>query len=243
MDLLFWIGGDEFIVLLFYWDDEVEFVDWIDGIRVEVVWLFCYKNVNIDIFISIGVVVMLGGCVCFEDLVCYVDIVFYEVKCFGWNCYVVYFDEMGQVVLERFIIEIDLQDVFVCNQFCLYFQFWVDMYMGCVVFVEVFVCWYYLECGILMFDDFIEICEEMGFLEVLGNFVLYQVFVFVRGWNVCGLDIGILVNVLFCQFLNVIFIENLECIVVEFGFKWEMIEFEIVEFIIVGDQDFVVVCF
>lgn len=238
-DLLFRIGGDEFIVLLPLLEGEAEFADRIDRIRAEVARPFLYKNVKIDISTSIGAAVRQGGDLRSEDLVRHADIALYEAKRLGRNRHAVYSDEMGQAASERLTIETDLQDALARDEFRLHLQPRVDLRTGRVVSAEALVRWYHPERGILMPDDFIDICEETGLLEALGSFVLHQASVLVRDWNDQGLDIGISVNVSPRQFLNATFIENLERIAAEPGFRRETIELEIIESIIAGDQDLV----
>lgn len=117
--VLVWFGGDEFVVI-------GQFVlEWVVIVFVEelvkvICKLFWVGNWDFVIGVMVGYI-----CVCqfqdmFGDLMCKVDIVFYKVKESGWNCVLVFVDEMEIEVCECCELEVDFREVFENG------RFWVE---------------------------------------------------------------------------------------------------------------------
>lgn len=93
---------------------------------------------------SIGVVCYFNDGIDGEIFIKYVDIVMYCGKQIGCNNFQFYILVMNEQVLECLCIEGDLCNVLDYGEFLLYYQFKVDLVLGCVVGSEVLICWLYL---------------------------------------------------------------------------------------------------
>ena len=235
-DMFARIGGDEFVVLLSAQAQATDFEARVDQLRAEVSQPFFHNNTKIDITTSIGVAIIEPQRTS-HQAVRQADIALYEAKRTGRDRCAYYDDEMGRVAYERLLIESELAQALERDEFRLHLQPCVNLTTGAVIYAEALVRWHHPERGIIMPHSFIDICEETGLIEQLGNVVLKQGCALVGEWRRRGLNIGIAINVSPRQFLDDTFLSSLTCLAKAPDFEPGTVELEITESILAGDHN------
>jgi EAL domain-containing protein (putative c-di-GMP-specific phosphodiesterase class I) len=80
---------------------------------------------------------------------------------------------MNAIAGERLEIEHRLRHALARNEFCLHFQPLIDPLSGQVVSVEALLRWMHPEQGLIMPGRFIEIAEETGLIQQIGEWVFW----------------------------------------------------------------------
>lgn len=230
-DVVVWLGGDEFVILLqccYGLFLVVEFVQWMLMVLEELMWV---KGCELFFFGSFGIV-MWYLCYCNgEELVCDVDVVMYCVKVQGKDCCVVFDEVMCEEVLCSLDLEVDLCWVIINCDFFFYYQLIVCLFDGEVVGYEVLLCWQYEWCGLLLLSVFFDLGEESGLIEQVDWLFYEQVI----GQLVCGGCGYLLVNVLLCYFWLVDFSLCLFGLIEVVGVDLYWLWLEIIEVVLFDD--------
>jgi diguanylate cyclase (GGDEF)-like protein len=101
------------------------------------------------------------------------DVAMYHSKQVGRHNFHFFDAKMNAIAGERLEIEHRLRHALARNEFCLYFQPLIDPLSGQVVSVEALLRWMHPEQGLIMPGRFIDIAEETGLIQQIGEWVFW----------------------------------------------------------------------
>lgn len=201
----------------------------LDDLLQIVLVLMCGKDLLYQFELCIGVVVyIVGDGYSVEQVIGMVVQVVYVV-CVEGNV-VVWFDVVVIMWLVDCLCLVGCIYVVIDNEFQLYFQLIWYVSDGSLVVLEVLLCWLQVDGSFILFNEFIQLCEDIGLILVLGCWVICVV-VKVQWWLV---EVGwgellIVVNVLVVQFFNSDLVVEFICVQQEFGLVRGVLYVELIE--------------
>jgi diguanylate cyclase (GGDEF)-like protein len=130
-----------------------------------------------------------------EGLVRYADIAMYRAKQSGGNAYQFYRPEMTCRATQRLDIENGLRHAIERQELFLHYQIKTDAHTGAIAGAEALLRWQRAPNEILAPEDFLQIAEETGLMNPIGEWVLEQACRQVRLWKEAGMpQIRVAVN-------------------------------------------------
>ncbi len=180
-DLVARLGGDEFVVYL-------KGCALPDAIRVgerllrEVARPIELTRGHVRVTASIGVV-DLNACSTAQDALRDADVAVYEAKSAGKSRLSVFEADMQERIAARMVLESELRRAFEEGQFEVHYQPVVHAETGTIVGFEALIRWRHPERGLLAAGEFIGVCEEMGLIVPLGNWILTVACRQARDWQ------------------------------------------------------------
>jgi diguanylate cyclase (GGDEF)-like protein/PAS domain S-box-containing protein len=174
MDLVARFGGDEFAVL-------VRDVDAMTAARdiAERVALSLEAPVGIDgrdlrVGVSIGIAGLASDADSVDVLLRNADLAMYRAKADRHQSIVVFETAMHDALLARIEVEDDLRVALGSGELVLHYQPTVSLTTGVAVGVEALMRWYRPGRGIVSPSEFISIAEENGFIDLMGQWALFE---------------------------------------------------------------------
>lgn len=185
-DTLARIGGDEFILLL----DDVEVPRYAGAVAEKILALLSraitVSGYEIHVSASIGVSFFPGDGEDVTTLVKNADTAMYYAKTHGRNDYHFYAPEMSEYARERVRLEALLRRSIDRGELEVHYQPKVDLATGELAGVEALARWNSPELGKVSPKLFIPIAEDIGFISILGEWVLRTVCRQVVEWDSQG---------------------------------------------------------
>ena len=116
----------------------------------------------------------------------------------GWRMFT---ESMSSGIRDRWQLESELRTALARRQFVLHYQPQVELQSNRIVGVEALVRWHNPRLGLLEPDSFLALAEEIGLIEPIGEWVLFEACRQSRHWLAKGLrPVGMSVNVVARQF-------------------------------------------
>lgn len=224
------MGGDEFVILIEGIEDKATLRNRLEELRAEVAKPMDCGTVQLNVTTSIGVAFLAA-----DELVDYTavmrqaDIALYSSKRSGRDCYTFFNTSLGAEVTERNWLEAELKKALAERSLELFYQPRLDVASRRVVSVEGLLRWNHSERGFIPPDAFIPVCEEIGLISELGEFVMQEGHRQLQDWEEAGLDIDVSLNVSPRQFQDQQLIEQCEAIARQRKSARRRIELEITE--------------
>jgi diguanylate cyclase (GGDEF)-like protein/PAS domain S-box-containing protein len=188
-DTLARLGGDEFIVLL-------EHVDGGRGagrVAGKMMALFeqPFTVAGHELFVtgSIGISLFPGDGQDADLLVRHADMAMYQAKARGRNGYQFYSPAMDGEGVERLRMEALLRRAIERGEIYLHYQPQVDIASGRLIGVEALVRWHNPELGQVSPVRFIPMAEDTGFINQIGEWVLFEACRQMGRWDEAGLQV------------------------------------------------------
>ncbi|MFC5511271.1 EAL domain-containing protein [Massilia jejuensis] len=188
-DTLARLGGDEFIVLL-------ENVDGSYGagqVATKMMALFeqPFMISNHELFVtgSIGISLFPGDGLDPNLLVRNADVAMYQAKSRGRNGFQFYSPEMDGEGVERLRVEALLRRAIERGEIFLHYQPQVEIGSQRLIGVEALVRWHNPELGLVSPVRFVPMAEDSGFINQLGEWVLFEACRQMRRWDEAGLAV------------------------------------------------------
>lgn len=171
-------GGDEYVVLLKHIGDEQDEASFnakriAQNINQAFQQPFILNHQEIHITCSIGITIFPIADDSVEDIIKHADTAMYSAKESGRNKIAFYLSEMHETVLKRLSLEKDLRLAVKNKQLSVHYQPQLDQHNQ-VIGVEALARWKHPEHGFINPETFIEIAEETGLINELGQFILEQ---------------------------------------------------------------------
>ncbi|GIZ50263.1 sensor domain-containing protein [Noviherbaspirillum aridicola] len=206
-DIVFRLGGDEFLILLPGLDPRQE-PEAVARHILDALQAPCRVGVlEIGLSASIGISLFPLHASDIDALVSHADAAMYEAKLRGRNQVQSYTPEVAEKVRSHVQIEGVLKQALRENGLCLHYQPVVDIHTGRLVSVEALVRF---ADGAWPPDRFVPIAESSGLIAELGEWVLAEVCRQLAKWRREGMPpVPIAINVSALQFRNNVFMESL----------------------------------
>ena len=189
-------GGDEFVVLLIGLSNRFAIERVVKNILTSLSSPFHLRNNNEAVVsASIGVTVGPVDGENVELLLKNADTAMYQAKAAGRNTFQFFTKSMNEVVSKRMGIEQALRQAIKRQEFVLHYQPVVLLDNGEIIGAEALIRWQHPDKGLIYPDSFIEIAEEAGLIEPIGQWVIEQACADLRHWHDLGIKIQVAVNV------------------------------------------------
>ncbi|MDB5855147.1 MAG: hypothetical protein JWR22_3188 [Herminiimonas sp.] len=181
------IGGDEFVVLI----ENVHDVEHVSRVAQGLLALVAQPVVLGDT--SLSVTTSIGASVYPADgndavaLLKHADLAMYAAKQAGSGGFRFYSADMNDRAIVRLTRENSLRHAITCGQLVLHYQPRLDLARNEIVGLEALVRWDHPGKGLIYPTSFIELAEETGLIEGLGEWVLTAACTQMRAWRDAGL--------------------------------------------------------
>ncbi len=238
------LGGDEFVILLPEVDDDINLVtlelqNKADEINRKIREPYLIEQHVLYTSASIGIALfpeMTQSSDCLKNA----DIALYKAKDAGRDCFRFFDASMQEAAEVRLLLENDLRDALLKNEFKMFFQPQYD-YDNALIGAELLLRWEHHEKGLISPQQFIPIAEETGFIIKIGAWVLESGFKKIKYWNNRYPELSslqrIAINVSPMQFMQSDFIDVVIRLIKETEVDPYRVEFEITEGMLFANID------
>lgn len=238
-DFLARVGGDEFNIILADTDRE-------DALEVAEKILGAFKKPFVIDKYELFITTCIGLCIFPYDgedsntLIKNADVALYRAKEHGKNKYKVFHTGMNMQTYRTFLMQNDLRKAIEKEQLELVFQPRVDIQSGKITSAEALLRWNHPNWGVVSPGEFIPIAEETDQIVEIGKWVFQQVCKQIYEWNKKEeMSIRIAINFSARQLLQKNLIQQLQQILDETSINPELLEVEITESILLGNEEII----
>jgi diguanylate cyclase (GGDEF)-like protein len=229
-DFLARFGGDEFVVLIDYFDDK----DDLESIASHIISCISdpieIERRSMFVSCSIGISLYPDDTVSFQDFIKYADTAMYKAKERGRDNYQFYSTDMTEHAFEKILMETSMRFALEKEEFVVHYQPQVDAVTEKIIGVEALVRWDHETMGLVSPGTFIPLAEESGLIIALDQWVMKTGMAQIKAWYDKGYAPGRLsLNLSTKQLQQHDFLSTIECMLEETGCKAEWIELEVTE--------------
>ncbi len=171
-DVVTRLGGDEFSVLVQHVTSDHAIEQLCRRIIEALTQPFEIGGHHIQIGASIGVAMVEVDALDPNVMLRNADLALYSAKAGGRGNYCFYTPDMHVFATRRRELEIELRRALKSEEFEVHYQPQVAIGTHAVVGFEALARWYHPERGIIPPNEFISVCEEIGLIGAVGEFVL-----------------------------------------------------------------------
>ncbi|MFY1695739.1 putative bifunctional diguanylate cyclase/phosphodiesterase [Solwaraspora sp. WMMA2101] len=233
------LGGDEFAALI---DDAVDAAE-VEQAAQRVVAAFAEpfrlagRLVGGAVSVGVATTEDAGGT---DDLLRHADLALYVAKGAGKGRWRRYQPALHVSLVRRMELRTTLERAAPETDFVVEYQPIVELATGSAVGLEALLRWQHPTLGLLRPDQFIDVAEETGLIESIGDWVLRRAFAAAAQWQV-GAAPGdapyISVNVSARQFRVTGFVGTVRRALTEAGLPPEQVMLELTESLLLGSED------
>ena len=233
------VGGDEFNIILPETDRENSLVV-AENILEAFKKPFFINNYELFITACIGLSIFPYDGEDSNSIIKNADAALYRAKEQGKNKYKVFHSGMNIQSYRIFHMQNDLRKAIEREELVLVYQPRVNIESGKVTSAEALLRWNHPSWGTISPVEFIPIAEETGQIVEIGEWVLRKVCEQINAWKEKEMiPIRIAVNFSAQQFLQKHLIEHIQRILTETSVNPELLEVEITESVILGNEDII----
>ena len=230
-------GGDEFLVLLNDTSDLDSLNATANRILQELAKPVLLEKHELQVTASIGISVFPKDGKDLDTLMKSADLALYQAKENGRNCHRYFSPVMKEKAETRLEIELSLRRALEQQEFELFYQPRVSIADNQIVGAEALLRWRHPEKGLVAPNHFIPVCEETGLIEPIGAWVLETAARQQKIWEKRGFPISVSVNLSPRQFKNDSLLPMIRRIIAETGCTPTLMELEITESILMGNDE------
>jgi diguanylate cyclase (GGDEF)-like protein len=173
-DVVARFGGDEFAVLVRDVDAMEHARTVADRIAQSLQSPIRLDGREVRIGVSIGIAGVAPDAASVDVLLRNADLAMYRAKADQHASIVVFEPAMHDALLARIGVEDDLRAALGSGQLTLHYQPTVSLATGQTVGVEALMRWYHPDRGAVSPQHFIEIAEDIGFIDAMGQWALFE---------------------------------------------------------------------
>ncbi len=184
------LGGDEFTIIMEeinHTEDAALLAQKIIRAVAEPIRLDSHEVVSTT---SIGISIYPDDADNAGDLAKAADAAMYRAKNHGRQTYEYYTTELTAQARQRFSVENALRQALARDELTLFYQPQIDLATGRTLGVEALLRWRHPQMGMILPGQFIEVAEESGLIDAIGNWVLHRAVAQGRVWQEAGLSPG-----------------------------------------------------
>jgi diguanylate cyclase (GGDEF)-like protein/PAS domain S-box-containing protein len=232
-DMVFRLGGDEFLMLL----PRIKDVSVASELALHILNILQrpYKvgSLELSLSASMGISLYPGDGKEIDALINHADAAMYYAKQLGRNGYQFYLPEMSEHTEGQSVIEHQLRQAIAGNEFRLFYQPVIDMDSGDIMSLEALIRWPGREAGP---SRFVPIAEATGLIGPVGEWVFSEACRQYRRWKSDGLpSVPIAVNVSSVQFKRKGLVDYLVKKLAVYGLDSSAIQVELTETALMDD--------
>jgi diguanylate cyclase (GGDEF)-like protein len=233
-DLVARLGGDEFAIVKAEFGEPANLVPFVENIHraIRRPVSCCGHELTTDA--SIGIAVAPDDGSSLDQLVKNADLAMYDAKSSGRRTFRFFAPEMGERMLARRVLELDLRQAITAGDFEIHYQPLVDLASNAVTGCEALLRWNHRERGMVSPAEFIPLAEETGLITELGDWVLEKACVDAVSWPD---HIMLAVNVSPVQFKSKTLALKVAGALARSGLSAHRLELEITEAVLIRDDE------
>jgi len=230
IDFVARLGGDEFCIIADNICDQYDAVHVADRCLELMNEPVILKQQKLQPRCSIGIAYYPDDGEDTQSLLKAADSAMYAAKESGKHKYVCYQPEFTVLAEKRLQLEYDLRLSIDRDELEVYYQPQIELQTGRIIGLEALVRWNHPVRGMISPLEFIDIAEQIGFINTLGQWVLQAACQQAVSWSKMGIsDIQMAVNISPSHFLDPGFVEIVKQTLVETEFPSSSLELEVTE--------------
>ncbi len=230
-DVVARIGGDEFVIVLTSYSNEVELIEIIDRIQARLSKPWEIQTFPIQITSSIGITIYPKDGEDLLTLMKNADIAMYKAKDNGRSGYSFFTQELNEKTQEYISLTNSMRNAIKNDEYILYYQPQNDLKTNTIIGAEALIRWDVPHKGMIPPDTFIPIAEQNGFIVELGEWILHTAIKQKKEWEDKGSDIKLSINIAAKQIQNPKFVDILADLLQTYKVNTSNIVLEITEYV------------
>jgi diguanylate cyclase (GGDEF)-like protein len=232
------LGGDEFVILLNRLVSSKDAANAADHVIAALSKPFLINQIESYVTASVGITVYPVDGAAAAELLRDADMAMYRAKKSGRGTYAFFEEGMNEEVVRRSQLERELRRAIAQQEFIVHYQPQINPHSGRVRSVEALVRWNHPDLGMLVPLGFIQVAEDTGLIEAIGQIVLAQACAQFRAWQDEGIQLDcVAVNVSTRQFRQANLVELVEAELKKNGMPGKFLELEITESVLLDRSD------
>jgi diguanylate cyclase (GGDEF)-like protein len=237
-DLVARFGGDEFVVLLPNFKPGKKNDKLVERWLVEIARPFTVDGCEIRVSASIGMSFFPSDAESGKELLKRADSARYLAKARGRNRWAAFEPVISKDGRERLQRLKDIRDGIERHEFVPYFQPIVNGSTGEILAVEALARWKHPTLGLLGPHEFIDLAEQQGLIDGIGDLMLYTSARQMQLWLAQGFDLSyVSVNVTPSQLINPLFIDNVKQVLSIYALAPARLQLEITETTVMKERE------
>jgi len=242
-DVVARIGGDEFVIVLTHYKDDIELVEIIERIQKILSKPWSIKTYPIEVTSSVGVTIYPKDGNNLLSLMKNADIAMYKAKEKGRKCYHFFTEELNIQTQEQIELMKAMRVALKKEEYQLYYQPQNDISSGKIIGAEALIRWHHPVKGMISPVKFIPIAENNGFIVDLGQWILETAIKQKHTWEQQGIDIKLAINVAAKQIQQPNFVTHLENLLTQYQVERSKVVLEITEYVFLNNNNLILKTF
>ena len=232
------LGGDEFVVLLSRLASTKDAAVAAGHIIAALAKPFLINQIENFVTASVGITLYPNDGTTAAELLRDADMAMYRAKKSGRGTYAFFEEGMNEEVVRRGQLERELRRAITQQEFIVHYQPQINPHSGRVRSVEALVRWNHPELGMLAPLSFIQVAEDTGLIEAIGQIVLGQACAQFRAWQDEGIQLDYMaVNLSTRQFRQTNLVELVEAELKKNSMPGKFLELEITESVLLESNE------
>ncbi|GAF77030.1 unnamed protein product, partial [marine sediment metagenome] len=234
------LGGDEFAILIEDVSDTNALMCLGKRINQKLMAPFNLNGHEVITTASMGIVVCSDSYNQPEEYLRDADLAMYHAKSLGKARYEVFSSSLRQKAMTRLTMEVDLRQAIENQEFCLHYQPITSFGEGKVIGFEALLRWQHPRLGLIPPAKFIPLAEETGLIISIGYWVLREVCIQLKQWQLhypSNPPLSVSVNFSGIELLQPDFRDKVENILLMTGCPGEWLSFEVTERAVINDAE------
>jgi diguanylate cyclase (GGDEF)-like protein len=229
------IGGDEFVVIQRLADDEFQSTRLAECFQRVLEREFVINDHKLHIGVSIGISAYPDQGLTAETLLSNADIAMYRAKANTEGCIQFFDTELDNAIRERRLLIADLTEAVERKDIDVFFQPLADVKTQKILGFEALARWTHSTKGPISPDIFIELAEENGLIEKIGNIVMRKACENAVAWPY---PVKVAINVSGVQIRHTDILNDVKTALFQSGLPAHRLELEVTESVLLDDFDY-----